>query len=58
MTIAIMALSVAVISLLIIAAPLVLAAVVFSLCSLLGIDPGPAGDRLRDLVRDVLRLYR
>ena len=34
---------------------LVMATVVFSICALLGIDPGPGGEHLRGMVRDILR---
>jgi nitrate/nitrite transporter NarK len=38
-----------------VAAVVAMATIVFSICTLLGIDPGPAGDHLRGVVRDVLR---
>jgi hypothetical protein len=38
-----------------VAAVVAMATLVFSICALLGIDPGPAGDHLRGVVRDVLR---
>jgi hypothetical protein len=37
------------------ASVVLLAAVVFAVCALFGIDPGPAGSHLAALARDVLR---